>query len=235
MNEGKTQHLLCTLRRGDNSAGQADKVKLLGFWVDPELNWRDHTDNVCTKLSRVLHLLRRLKYTINPQFLVMVYHALMHSHINYGLIWWGHATGCRRVLAIQKKAVRLITGSGYRDHCRPLFTKTGILTIYSQYCLSTLISLKDDLPKFQLRGEIHNHATRHGRDIDLPRCRLKKTSNSYPMSAVKLYNMLPSHVKSLDSNKMEAMLRKIFVNKPLYSLDEIDVGYFLTPPPSSAL
>lgn len=40
---------------------------------------------ICTKLSRILHILRNLKHVVTSQYLVTIHYAILHSHLNYGL------------------------------------------------------------------------------------------------------------------------------------------------------
>lgn len=57
--------LLCTFSPVEE---RDSAVKLLGFWVDPKLSWHRHTGQVCVRLSRVLHLLRKLRTRLNKFF-----------------------------------------------------------------------------------------------------------------------------------------------------------------------
>jgi hypothetical protein len=86
LNEGKTQELICSLSAVDGR--DQGNVKLLG------LTWSDHIANTFSKLARIIFLLRKLKPMLPKQYLITVNHALFHSHIIYGLLLWGHASGC---------------------------------------------------------------------------------------------------------------------------------------------
>ncbi|XP_054260489.1 uncharacterized protein LOC128985133 [Macrosteles quadrilineatus] len=217
INEEKTQILLCSLKIGL----EENSVKLLGFWMDSKLSWHHHIEKVCVKLSRVLHLLRKLRTTITRPYLLAVYHALFHSHLTYGLVLWGHSPWTQELLLLQKKALRIITSSGYKAHCRPIFLELGVLTVYSQYVLNVLILLKVNIHHFVVRDNIHSHHTRQACDIDLPRCRLARSLKSYPRSAIRFFNSLPVHIRDLDLDDFKTALRDRLVNRPLYSLEEL--------------
>ena len=68
--------------------------------------------------------------------LKMIYFAYFHSIINYGIIFWGNSTECKKVFVAQKKIIRIMTGSRPRTSCKPLFQSLGILTVPSQYIFS---------------------------------------------------------------------------------------------------
>jgi hypothetical protein len=57
VNEEKTQSLLCSLK--PDLQGE-EPVKLLRFWIDNKISWNHHISKVCTKLSRIIYLLRTL-------------------------------------------------------------------------------------------------------------------------------------------------------------------------------
>lgn len=84
-----------------------------------------------------------------------------------------------------------------------------------------------NLHEYQLRDVVHIHVTHQNNDIDVPRCRLVKTYNSYPSRARRLCSILPAHLKLLEYVKMEAALRRIFMDKPIYSLNEVNTFFVL--------
>lgn len=211
--------MTCSLARNP-IPNNLPEVKLLGFIIDPKLTWEKHTMKVCTKLSRTLHLFRKLKPMLTKQYLLTVYFALFHSHLSYGLEVWGHAAGCKDVLLLQKKAVRLISSADYHEHCRPLFSKLNILTVYSQYILITLNNVRTNISSLALREDQHDHNTRSKSNLDLPFCRLNKKKDSFPMLAIRMYNRLPLYFKNLEASVFKNELREWLLARPLYSLDE---------------
>ncbi|XP_046677480.1 cullin-3-like [Homalodisca vitripennis] len=65
------------------------------------------------------------------------YYAIFESHLRYGLVVWGGTSkaNLQRVLVLQKRAVRILTGLGPRDSCREAFKEQKILTTESQQLL----------------------------------------------------------------------------------------------------
>jgi len=61
LNKSKTQSLLFTLCRTQTDIDECESAKLLGVVLDSTLNWELHIQNVCTRLSRVVCLLRHLR------------------------------------------------------------------------------------------------------------------------------------------------------------------------------
>ena len=68
--------------------------------------------------------------------LMTLYTSLFLSHINYGLLLWG--TDIAKAFLLQKKMIRIITGSEYRAHSEPLFKASELLTIPDLFNLKLL-------------------------------------------------------------------------------------------------
>ena len=60
----------------------------------------------------------------------------MLSYINYGLLLWGIEV--KKLEIIQKRAIRLITGSNYVAHTEPLFIQLGVLKVQDIFKLKLL-------------------------------------------------------------------------------------------------
>ncbi|KAG8312333.1 hypothetical protein J6590_024838 [Homalodisca vitripennis] len=61
LNEEKPQCMICLL--GPQVEENSKSVKLLGFVLDPRILWKKHAAFICTKLTRMVYLLRRLVNT----------------------------------------------------------------------------------------------------------------------------------------------------------------------------
>lgn len=220
LNEEKTQRLVCSLSRTLAYTPARPTVKLLGFVVDGSLSWEEHINETCKKLSRVTFLFRKLKSYITDVHLITAYHGLFHSHLTYGLVLWGHATGCERVLRLQKKVVRIITSSDDREHCKPIFKRLGILTVTCQYILNSLLHVYDNIDTFSARNNIHSHNTRNKTKIDIPRCRLSKSADRFPILALKMFNILPGKTKMLNRRGFLRVVKSWLMEASYYSVRE---------------
>lgn len=219
LNEDKTQRILISLKR-EILEENKEPVKLLGFWLDSKLDWNFHATKVCSKLSRVTHLLRKLTKELTVDHLLWIYHALFHSHLNYGLLLWGHSATCGDVLIQQKKALRIMASAHDLDHCKPFFKKFRIFTVYNQYIFNSLNYIKQNINLFNDRTTIHQHHTRKAQNLEVPRCRLSKTQQSFPIAAMKLYNSLPTEVKSFPQSSFKNHIKQELMGWPVYSMKE---------------
>jgi hypothetical protein len=111
--------------------------KFLGIKIDSHLTWAHHTNLIANKLSWVNGILHKLKHFLPPTILLIIYNALFHSYLSYGITPWGHTTTKNsRIGKIQKKAIRAINNSKYNYHTTPLFKTLGLLNLEDNFKLS---------------------------------------------------------------------------------------------------
>jgi len=225
LNHDKTQKLLFTLGKGVGLDTNIDwfnvgHVKLLGIVLDSKLNWNPHITNVCSRLSRVVCLLRHLRNIVPKIYLKSAYFAFFHSVLVYGISLWGHSHNVVNILKLQKKAIRVITRSCFNAHCRPLFVAEGILTVVNVFVFVSLCVVKENLHVFRLKKEVHNHNTRHNWQIVEPCNRLSLTQNASDSISVKMFNRLPQCVHSMSDNRFKVALRNFLVSQPFYHINE---------------
>ena len=119
-------------------------TKFLGLVNANSLSWKDHITQLISKLSKACYVLWRIRPFMSQDALKAVYHSDFHSLISYGIIFWGNSSYNQHIFWLQKKAVRIITGSRPRDSCRKLFKHLRILPLQSQYVLSLLTFVVDN-------------------------------------------------------------------------------------------
>lgn len=219
-NADKTQYLTLGLL----NTVDLNSVKLLGFQIDSKLNWSLHISNVCRKVSRVSYLLWKLKNFVSSNYLRVTYFGFFQSHISYGLVIWGHSTHVNSLLVLQKKCLRTMAGVGPLEHCRPLFVSFKILTVINLYVYNVLLFTKSNLHIFTHRHNIHQHLTRGRNKLDLPAHRLAKTSNSFKINCINLFNKLPEAAKNVSFNRFKSKIYSWLIENPFYRLEEFFVA-----------
>jgi hypothetical protein len=105
--------------------------KLLGILLDENLSFKAHIDLVCSKISKSLYCINRVKNFVDAQSLRKLYFAMVHSHLSYGINVYGCATSTalEKLRIMQKKAIRSISNANYRAHTAPLFKELKILPL----------------------------------------------------------------------------------------------------------
>ncbi len=64
---------------------QVSEYKYRGMWIDKNMNWNYHIDKMCSKLSRRLGILRRLKFNLAKETLYMLYTSIVLPPFE---LWW---------------------------------------------------------------------------------------------------------------------------------------------------
>jgi hypothetical protein len=80
--------------------------------------------------------------------------------MSYEIIFWGNSTDSKKVFHIQKKIIKIMAGTKRRASCRELFKKFNILPLASEFLLSLLSFVVDNLEIFQTNSDIHNINTK---------------------------------------------------------------------------
>jgi hypothetical protein len=65
-----------------------NSVKFLGLLLDDVLSWSAHINQLFTKLSHDIALLRLAAFYLPQECLLSLYYALFYSHLTYGIEFW---------------------------------------------------------------------------------------------------------------------------------------------------
>jgi hypothetical protein len=222
LNHDKTQNIVFTLKNKScfSSKLETKEVKYLGMVLDSQLNWAPHVDLVTRRASRVLFLLKKLHNVVPLQYVITSYFAFFQSIIRYGLIFYGNSATVKNILLIQKKVVRHLTRSAWDAHCRPLFIKLRILTVFNLYIFDLVLYTFNNINNLSLRGEFHTYSTRNRAKFDVQFCRLTKTQSSHFILGVKLINKLPFSIFTLSLKLFKKRFYDWLIDNPFYSVKE---------------
>ena len=95
-------------------------INILGIEWDNKLKWDHHINKICGKVSKGLFLLKKFGKTLLPKTRVLIYEALIRSHLIYDISIWGNSnTGAmNRLRTLQKKAIKSI--EHHKTHTEPI-------------------------------------------------------------------------------------------------------------------
>ena len=84
-----------------------DNVKYLGLYLDQNLSFDYHINQLSKKLSRTNGILSKLRHFTTKETLISVYYSLFYSHILYGCPVWTLTTlnNLNYISILQKKNV----------------------------------------------------------------------------------------------------------------------------------
>ena len=117
-----------------------EHVKYLGIILDNQLSFKSRIDSITKKISKLVGIFYKIEDYAPYHVMLQMYYVLIYPYFNYCVIVWGHTNKVHinSLHLIQKKIVRIITGSSYLAHTNELFYKTQILKIQdlSKFSLS---------------------------------------------------------------------------------------------------
>jgi hypothetical protein len=109
-----------------------------------------------------------------------------------------------------------------RDPCQAMFSKLGILTLYSQYIFSTLMFVIKHKDIFTFNAELYKINTCHNLDLHVPSVNLTKVRKGVYYSGITLFNSSPLNIKKVahNTNKFKHELKKFLIENSFYSVEE---------------
>jgi hypothetical protein len=115
-----------------------------------------------------------------------------------------------------------MTKSKKTESCRRLFKEMEIFPFYSQYIYSLSMYVMNNKHSFTKNLEIHSHNTRSANNLHAPAANITKYKKGAHYMGSKIFNHLPSHIKSLVNEKkaFKKTLQRFLIDNVFYSIDE---------------
>ncbi len=108
---------------------QEESVKLLGIYIDENLDWSEHIKSVNKKISKGNYLLWCYRKDLNLNSKKVIYESFVRSHLLYGLTIWGGAKN-NKLQIIDNSLKKIWKKFGpYHMHTNNRLFNNGILTI----------------------------------------------------------------------------------------------------------
>ncbi len=80
---------------------RVQEFNILGLILNVNLNWKNHINKISNKISSIISILNKLTYFLPQQIQILIYNALVLSHINLCITVWGYQ--CERIIKLQKR------------------------------------------------------------------------------------------------------------------------------------
>jgi len=205
---GKNNERLLNIANTEVKA--CDVVKLLGVYIDKDMNFNYHISDLCKKAGRKINALSRISNTLDAKSKHIIYESFISSQFSYCVAVWNfcNVADIRKMEKLQKRALRYI----YNDFCaiyQDLLEKSNLSLLYVRRMKTVLIQIFKIIHKLgpiylhdllSLKEKCYNF--RNDQIAELPRCKSKKYGfNSFRYEGAKLWNVLPNELKCIDNVK----------------------------------
>ena len=195
----------------------------LGVILDKRLNFQLHILCLEKRVSRSVGIFSKLRLLFLSSTLLLLYHALVHPHLLYGLPIWGSTfkTYLNKPQILQNKAIRIITNSDRHSFITPQFRNLNVLAIADRYsyeivklmhqysknmlppCFSTFFSSLFKIHEQQFRSKSKNN-------VYLPKFSTCRCQRSLRFQGVKIWNSLNPDQKKQSYPKFKNSLKIIY-------------------------
>ena len=207
-----------------------DNDKLLGVHFDQNLNWNNHIDMLCKRVSQRLGIFRRIRHFLPFRARMAFYNCLILSITDYCCVVWGNT--CHKnldnILKLQKRAARLILDTDRKAHSLPLFLQLGWLPIGERIkyfrCLMVFKSLKNLCPGYMKNlltpfKNVHFQNTRGStnNNLVLPRVNTNSGKRSFSFLASSDWNSLDVDIRNASTL---SQFRNAYLNMAFSNLAE---------------
>ena len=185
------------------------KQKLLGVYIDENLNWSAHIDYLCSNVSSKISLLRQLSEYVPVEVQTQFYQSYIMPLMDYGSVVWGSTslTNLERLLKLQKRAARTILKTDFRTPSVGMFKELGWLSLerrlkYNKAVL-TYKALNNMTPAYissMLKPVSQTHCLNLRSSVNgtlyVPKSRTTLYNGVFSYSAPKLWNSLPQPIRN---------------------------------------
>ena len=208
-----------------------ESAEFLGITIDSTLSWDKHCSNVANKISRHNGILNRVKHMLPPSSLKLLYHSFIQPHIQYVLPAWGgcSAQNKKRIVNIQKRAIRTITKSYITDHTEPRMKKLGLLKfddLYKTECMFLIhdcvhgnapVNIKSDIKPASSSEHILRSQVENPLDLRIPMLKTRAGSNSFNAKGPHIWNNVNNELRSI---QRKASFKKAVKNSILKEYEQ---------------
>ena len=190
----------------------SSRVKYLGVLVDDGLTFRDHTDQVATRMAQKLGALWRARRCLSQHARAQYVLAVIMPDMLYASSCFSaslSAAQVTRLQTLQNRAARTVFGAPQRESAHPLLVRLGVFRVAECFHQRTLA-----LTWKGLHGEaspaisqlFQHQAARHTRlqesdGLVLPVARTAAGKGRFAFSAASKWNLLPAEVRSAGALK----------------------------------
>ena len=186
---------------------QVPSTKSLGVYIDENLTWNVHIENLSKKIASGIGVLKRIRPFVPHKTLLFTYNSLVKPHFHYCNVVWG---SCNKTLAnklqkLQNRAARALTSSAFDTSTEYVFQVLSWRRLESQRQIQKACTVYKSLnglapgylrSRFVEHSAITDYSLRNTEDkLAVPLHRTNFLENSFRYSGAVLWNSLPTHVR----------------------------------------
>lgn len=188
-------------------------IKYLGVTLDRHLRWDVHAQNVVNTLRYMLPRFKCLGKVLNTHHMKVLYHALIESRLQYGILGWGGVVDIhqKKIEILQKRFLKIIFKKPYRYPTDELYREAKCFDLKQSFFYCILINLYRN--RHKLKTIEHKYTTRQKTNFDIRTKSSKKAvgQRCYTYLAPRLFNFLHISMKEfiIRTNSITLIRKKL--------------------------
>ena len=199
--------------------------KFLGFWMDNKLSFDFHVKSITCKINSSIYCLKISRDYLEPEYLLMLYYAYVHSHLSYFSIFQPMISQANNTALeiLQRRALRTVFSLPFSEDTDFIFQSLRLLKLRDlssfnigkfMYCYNRNITPKAFSETWLERGRMRPNNLRNNENYDIPFPRFASFEKHPFISFPKVWNNLPYNIKNAQSlNIFKKQLNNIFLSE----------------------
>ena len=178
--------------------------------IDENLSWKTHINKIQVKVASVVGILSKIRYKISTKAALLIYDALINSHLQYCNIAWAstYKSSLHKLYTLQKRTLKICLKLPLKHSSQSIFSLSGRQTIYNinvlQQATFVYKSLNKMLPIpyhsfFKTINDVHEHDTRSKLNIHSISVRTNVRKFSIKIRGQKIWNSIPNNIRCASS------------------------------------
>ena len=169
--------------------------------IDENLNWKEHIDQTCVKLSKLNGILYRVRHNLTTEAMISIYYTLCYTHLTYCVSIWASTwpSFLNKLTIAQNKNFRCIFFLNKFDSTINIVSEANILKFPFIHKLFTLLLIFTNVGQNTILKKVENvtHTRSHNINLNCAVLRTTLFKNSVVSYGPKLFNGLPLDNKVL--------------------------------------
>ena len=201
-------------------------IKVLGVFIDQELNWNKHIKQVKKKSMDATYNLHRINHLLPIEQRILLYNAITNSIFNYADIIYGgcNETDSKKLQIVQNFAAKSITGRRKRDSASAALKELKFLTLKQRRMVHEAVFihkiLLDKKPEslynqYLSYFSIANTRQSSNKKLNIPKHSTAKFKKSPLYRTIKAWNNAPTDLPKNNAKKHKTLLQQHLI-KSIY-------------------
>ena len=191
---------------------QVTHTKFLGITIDQNLNFKQHIDQTCLKVSKITGILYRIRHNLTTEAMISIYYTLCHPHLMYCVSVWACTwpSFLSRLSVAQNKILRCIFFLKKFDSTSYIYSEFKLMKFTSIHKYFMLLLIYKSLKQNMIFRLIDNTVNTRNNNINLV-CPVFRTT-LFKVSIINLgptfFNGLPLDIKVLLTSESFEVFKK---------------------------